>query len=65
MRICTVDAYLVALLRMLGGSLTVGALGVSVDSAVAVGIHDPETVGLVMPDDSYVVGAFAADSKAR
>jgi hypothetical protein len=65
-RIYTVDAYLVALLRMLGGSPTVDALGVSVDLAVAVGIHDPEMVVSVMLDDSGVVGAFAAaDSKTK
>lgn len=66
LRIYMVDAYLVAVHRMLGGSLTVDGLGVSVDSAVAVGIHDPEMVVLVMLDGSYVVGAFAAaDSKAK
>lgn len=66
LRICTVDAYLAPLHHMLEGNLTVDALDVSVDSAVAVGIHDPETVVLVMLDDSYVLGAFAAaGSKAR
>ena len=62
----TVDAYSVPLLRMLEGSLTVDAPGVSVDSAVAVGSHDPATVVSVMLGDSYVLDAFAAaGSKAK
>ena len=66
LRIYTVDAYLAPLHRMLEGSLWVDALDVSVDSAVAVGSHDPATVVSVMLDGSYVAGASGvADSKAK